>query len=99
MHIKIDLGYDTTTIITAKLQNVHIHYECAYPDGKTPLQHTINWIDTHTNLQLYSHGRAYGGGWLVSIHSQGEILNEYLENLGLHKPRILHQTPPNPTKN
>lgn len=91
MKIKLDLGYDITTIIDATLQNVHIHHQSAYPDGKTPLRHTIEWIDTHTNLQLYSHGRAYGGRWLVSIHSNGEILNEYLENLGLHKPRILHK--------
>jgi len=88
MRIKLDLGYDITTIIDATLQNVQVHYNTRLHDGKTPLQHTINWIDNHQNLELYSHGRAYGGRWLVSIHSNGDILNEYLENLGLHKPHI-----------
>jgi hypothetical protein len=95
MRIKIDLGFDNTTIIDATLQNITIHYNSRFPDGKTPLRHTIEWIDNHTNLQLYSHGRAYGGRWLVTIHSEQETLNEYLENLGLHKQRILHQDQPN----
>jgi hypothetical protein len=84
---KIDLGFNMTAVIDCKLDNVKIHYNTPLIDNKYPVHLTVKWFENHQNLRLISHGPTAWGRWLVTIHSEEEILNDYLKELGVEKPK------------
>jgi hypothetical protein len=83
---KIDLGFDMTAVIDCKLDGIKVHYNTPLVDGKMPLQLTEEWIENHDHYRLVSHGRAITGRWLVTVHSDDDILNDYLKEAGIDKP-------------